>query len=261
MCKLNILIVDDNANNRLILKFLLEDYEEKNDDISFNINEASDGLEAVNKCKEESYDIVFMDIMMPNMDGIDATKLIREENPYLIIIAVSAVDDNTRQKKILNNGAEDYIPKPINADIFFSRMSNYITLHTARIHLHATVKSNKNTINNMSDKIYNRNTNFIINSEDSLSEFWEFFLLEAQEKYDNLSDVVRTLFSLSEIYIRLSRSTNIFIEESKVTSSFSTSTSTSNFLSGITSITFSLTGSSYEITFNSSNVILLSEML
>jgi len=95
---MNVLIVDDNKNNRMILSLLLEDYMEENKEVSINIDEAEDGQIAVDKCHANEYDIVLMDIMMPNMDGIEATKIIRKEFPKIIIIAVSAVDDGERKK-------------------------------------------------------------------------------------------------------------------------------------------------------------------
>ncbi len=212
---MNILIVDDNANNRMILKLLLEDYEEENKNVSFVIDEACDGLEAVKKCEDKKVDLVLMDIMMPNMDGIEATRQIRNANRDIMIIAVSAVDDSVRQRKILNNGAEDYISKPVNADIFSSRISNYITLVEAR-----KCKDGRHSysyatpINLFNKNTYSRYTTFVVNSEDTLSEFWEFFLLNARLKYDNLSDVVRTIVSIAEAQLRLSVEANVYIEQS-----------------------------------------------
>nr|WP_321268357.1 response regulator [uncultured Sulfurimonas sp.] len=206
---MKILIVDDNFNNRTILRLLLQDYKEDNN-VDFEVYEASDGLEALKMCKEDSFNIVFMDIMMPNKDGVEATKAIKEINLGIMIIAVSAVDDNVRKKEILDIGAEDYIAKPINADIFKSRIANYITIAEARGHQ----KINSRTINVFSNEIYSRHTNFIIKSEDSLSEFWEFFLLNAKKKNESLSDVVRTIFSIAEAQVKLRVKSSIYIEES-----------------------------------------------
>ena len=206
---MNILIVDDNANNRMILKLLLEDYSDEHS-IDFHVDEAADGIQAVDKCDSHDFDIVLMDIMMPNMDGIEATRAIRETDPSIMIIAVSAVDDSVRQKQILNNGAEDYISKPVNSDIFTSRLSNYITIISGRSH----ERENEYNINLFTKKIYNRNTKFMIQSEDGLSEFWEFFLLTNETKYDDLSDVIRTLFSIADTQVRLDISSEIYIEES-----------------------------------------------
>ncbi|MCX6076803.1 MAG: response regulator [Campylobacterales bacterium] len=207
---MNILIVDDNNSNRMIMKYLLEDYAKNNSGIIFGMQEARDGFEALQMCKENSYDIVFMDIMMPNMDGVEATKRIREIDKKTMIIAVSAMDDTESKKLILNNGAEDYISKPIIADMFISRMDNYITLVESR----KSKKSNIEKVNLFSDKIYKRHTKFIINSEDSLSEFWEFFLLNVRNKSENLSDIVRAIVSIADVQLRLSIHSGIYIEES-----------------------------------------------
>jgi len=208
---MNILIVDDNKNNRMILRLLLEDYMDENDGVNFSIDEAEDGLIAVDKCKNNNFDIVLMDILMPNMDGIEATKIIRKLNKKIMIIAVSAVDDNERQKQILNNGAEDYISKPINANIFINRIANYIILAETRKNKKISLKS----INLFSKNIFNRHMRFMINSEDSLSEFWEYFLLGLETRCNNLSDVVRTLFTIAEIQRKLHVDSDIYVEESQ----------------------------------------------
>ncbi len=207
---MNILVVDDNTNNRMILKLFLEDYAEENGNTSLNIEEASDGIEAVQKCKDKSFDIIFMDIMMPRMDGIEATKIIRQSNDKIMIVAVSAVDDSDKKKIMLNNGAEDYISKPVNYDIFLSRMTNYKILVDTRKHK----KISASGINPFTSEIFSRYTRFMITSEDSLSEFWEFFLLNARQKYDNLSDVVRILFAVAEMKLEDKKEAFIYIEES-----------------------------------------------
>lgn len=208
---MNVLIVDDNKNNRMILRLLLEDYVEENPSVSLIIDEAEDGLQAVSKCESSSYDMVLMDIMMPNMDGIEATRLIRQKDKKVMIIAVSAVDEIERKKLILTNGAEDYISKPVNADIFISRFSNYITLIEARRHK----KRNTQTINLFTNEIFNRHIKFFVTSEDSIAEFWEYFLLEAEHKCDNLSDLVRAVVSIAEAQIRLGAQCEIYIEDSE----------------------------------------------
>ena len=209
---MNVLIVDDNKNNRMILRLLLEDYMDDNEGVTFDIEEAEDGQIAVNKCETKEFDIVLMDIMMPNMDGIEATKIIREKHSKIMIIAVSAVDDSERKKLILNNGAEDYIAKPVNADIFVSRMANYLTLCDAR----KTKKAHSEVVANLFTKnVFSRHTRFLITSEDALSEFWEYYLLSTDIKCDDLSDVIRTVFALADIQRRLDINSDIFVEDSE----------------------------------------------
>lgn len=206
-----ILIVDDNRNNRLFLQVLLDDYQETHPEASFEIDEAVNGKEAVEKCAAETFELVLMDIMMPEMDGIEATKLIREQDKKVMIIAVSAADDEERKKNILDNGAEDYIPKPVNADIFQTRLVNYLALIEARGSTHFS----KAAFNLYSQEIYRRQTIFMIDSEDALSEFWEYFLLGDQPKYEGISDVVRTISALGDLFVRLDIETRVIVEESE----------------------------------------------
>ncbi len=213
---MKILIVDDNKNNRMILRLLLEDYTEDNNLKDFDIAEAEDGQIAVDMFKQSSYDIVFMDIMMPNMDGIEATKHIRAMDSKTMIIAVSAVDDGERKKLILNSGAEDYIAKPVNSDIFVNRLANYIVLSEARNHK----KVSKHHLNLFTSEVYSRYLNFMINSEDAISEFWEYYLLTDDAKHDDLSDVVRTIFAIADTQVRLSIESDIVVEYSEDKSFF-----------------------------------------
>ncbi len=209
---MNILIVDDNKNNRMILRLFLEDYIDENEGVNLEIDEAEDGQIAVEKCNLKEFDIVLMDIMMPNMDGIEATKIIRKAHEKIMIIAVSAVDDSERKKLILNNGAEDYIIKPVNADIFISRMANYLTLCEAR----KTKKAHSQIVVNLFTKnVFSRHTRFLIRSEDALSEFWEYYLLSSSVKCDNLSDAVRTVFAIADVQRRLNINSDIFVEDSE----------------------------------------------
>lgn len=211
-----VLIVDDNKNNRMILELLLEDYAEENSEVTLEVDEAEDGQVAVEKVKEalysKKYDLIFMDIMMPNLDGIAATKQIREIDKSVMIIAVSAVDDVERQKEILANGSEDYVSKPINADIFFSRIANYLALINSRTN---TKKVNKDSSNTYTKDVFNRQLIFNVTTEDALSEFWEYYLLDAEEKYDGMSDVVRTIFSLGKVQVKRSINAKIIVEESR----------------------------------------------
>ena len=207
---MNILIVDDNANNRMVLNLLLNDFGEENK-LTYSIDECENGLEALNRAQETKYDLIFMDIMMPEMDGIEATKKIREVDSEVMIIAVSAVDDDNKQKEILRNGAEDYVPKPIDAEQLFSRLENYFLLLSVR--KKETQISNEKSVNLYTQKIFHRQTIFYVENEEALSEFWEYYLLGDEPlKVDGLSDVVRAVFALGEAIVKLSVKPWIIVE-------------------------------------------------
>jgi len=215
----NVLIVDDNQNNRMILKFLLEDYaEEKGDESLFEIREVEDGILAVKECEEQAPDIIFMDIMMPNMDGIEATKIIKNKYKKILIIAVSAVDDDERKKLILHNGAEDYVSKPINGAIFSARLENYISLASNRKEIKESVTSETKVIgfahNVYTKDVFAHQIVFYIGDDDALSEFWEYYLLGEHKEYEDLSDIVRSAYAIASLHLKLEHICRIVVEES-----------------------------------------------
>ena len=104
-----ILIVDDNEINISIAKGLLAPMEMK-------VDAALSGPEAIVKLQKEDYDIVLMDHMMPEMDGVDTTKIIREEikpKDELVIIALSANALKEAREMFLESGMNDFVAKPI----------------------------------------------------------------------------------------------------------------------------------------------------
>ena len=208
---MKILIVDDNATNRMVLDALLDDYMDSNPEIKFEVDMAKDGQEAVSKAEISTYNIVFMDINMPVMDGVEASRIIRSKDSKVMIIAISAAEDAEKRVEILDNGAEDYISKPVDADIFSSRLKNYITLSESR---HKESVSTK-VVNLYTNKVYSRHTMFLLDSEDSIAEFWEFFLLNARMKSDHLSDVVRTIVAIVDKQMSLNNTNRVYIEESE----------------------------------------------
>lgn len=209
---MKILIVDDNATNRMVLQALLDEYINPNADkeVIFEIDEAEDGEEAVKKASTNKYDLILMDINMPKMDGIEASGLIRSKDKKVMIIAVSAADDAEKRSKILNSGAEDYISKPIDADIFHSRLSNYISLIESRNKENYSSK----VANLYTHKVYSRHTMFLLDTEDSVGEFWEFFLLNARKKSNHLSDIVRVIVAIVDELMKISENNRVYIEES-----------------------------------------------
>ncbi|MCR6513598.1 MAG: response regulator [Clostridium sp.] len=105
-----VLVVDDAAFMRMMIKDILE----KND---FEVvGEASNGLIAVDLYKKENPDIVTMDITMPDMDGIEAVKKIKEFDPNAKIIMCSAMGQQSMVMDAIRAGAKDFIVKPFQAD-------------------------------------------------------------------------------------------------------------------------------------------------
>ncbi|AHM58867.1 signal transduction histidine kinase [Flammeovirgaceae bacterium 311] len=121
-----VLIVDDDVRNVYSLCSLLENHE-------MNIVVAYDGQEALNKLEAvEDIDIVLMDVMMPEMDGIEATRQIRQNYKFrkLPIIALTAKAMKGDKEKCIEAGASDYIPKPVDTDKLLTLMR--VWLYEAR---------------------------------------------------------------------------------------------------------------------------------
>ncbi len=106
----NILICDDAAFMRMMIKDILT----KN---GYNIaGEAENGLRAVEKYNETKPDLVLMDITMPEMDGIQALKKIKEMDPSANIIMCSAMGQQAMVIEAIQSGAKDFIVKPFQAE-------------------------------------------------------------------------------------------------------------------------------------------------
>lgn len=106
----NILICDDAAFMRMMIKDILS----KN---GYNVvGEAENGAIAVEKYSETNPDLVLMDITMPEMDGIQALKKIKEKDPNASIIMCSAMGQQAMVIESIQAGAKDFIVKPFQAD-------------------------------------------------------------------------------------------------------------------------------------------------
>ena len=114
-----ILIADDNEHNRYIARFLLED-------AGHEIEQAENGNDAVKFAQQGGYDLVLMDIQMPGMDGIEATKLLKSEGFAIPIVALTAKAMRGDREEILAAGCDGYISKPFEVDAFVAEVEKYI---------------------------------------------------------------------------------------------------------------------------------------
>jgi signal transduction histidine kinase/sensor domain CHASE-containing protein/ActR/RegA family two-component response regulator len=105
---LKILLAEDSPSNQMVFQAMLAD-------THYAIDIVGNGKAAFEAVKHKSYDLVLMDIFMPEMDGIEATKLIRKniDIAYVPIIALTANAMKGDREKFINAGMDDYLPKPI----------------------------------------------------------------------------------------------------------------------------------------------------
>jgi len=115
---MKVLVVDDSKTLRRIL------IRELNSIGITNISEAGDGNEAVERLRVESFDLMLLDMEMPELDGLGVLKVVKStpELSYLPVIIVSSAEDFDRIVECIQVGAEDYLPKPFNAVLLRARV-------------------------------------------------------------------------------------------------------------------------------------------
>ena len=106
-----VMIVDDHAVVRSGLSAFLLAY----DDLEF-VGEAGGGAEAVSKCRAVAPDVILMDLVMPEIDGAEATRLIRAECPYVQVIALTSYKEEELVQGALKAGAISYLLKNVSAE-------------------------------------------------------------------------------------------------------------------------------------------------
>ncbi len=109
--KINVLAVDDNGPNLELISTWLSD-------LSINVTRANGGLQAVQYGTTQSFDLIFMDIQMPDLDGVQATLQIREQgiNQMTPLVALTAHALPSERKQLLSNGFDDYLTKPLSKE-------------------------------------------------------------------------------------------------------------------------------------------------
>lgn len=226
-----VLLVDKNTQSRSYLRTMIEEYvHDKHKKIA--IHETESGSEAVMLCEDEEFDLVFVDTEVTEMDSAKTTELIREKNPKAVIIVTSDSQDSELRSRLLQCGAEDYIKKSIDSDLFYSRLDNYIDLIKSR-RLHLSIHEGHNLYNH---ETYGRTISYFIKEHDVLAEFWEYYLLETGETRTltdacrrcnvgksilnihqastRLSDTVRAIYDIAILALKINLTPHIWIEES-----------------------------------------------
>ena len=111
----HILVVDDDKHTRMLLSAILKN-------ANYTVTAAADGREALKILSEEHIDLVVLDIMMPQMDGYEFTKLVRETDSTLPILMLTAKQLPADEKRGFLVGTDDYITKPIDEEKLLLRI-------------------------------------------------------------------------------------------------------------------------------------------
>jgi two-component system CheB/CheR fusion protein len=107
LSSLRIILAEDNVVNQKVALFMLKKF-------GCHVDIANNGIQVLALLEKQTYDVILMDVQMPEMDGLTATKMIRQSSqyqPYIIALTANALDED--QKKCLDVGMNDYLRKPI----------------------------------------------------------------------------------------------------------------------------------------------------
>ncbi|KAF2627617.1 putative histidine kinase HHK5p [Macroventuria anomochaeta] len=110
--KIKVLVAEDNTTNQIVVMRML-----KLEDV-YDVTVAKDGQEALDRVKEsmeagDPYNLIFMDVQMPNMDGLDSTRLIRQSGFLAPIVALTAYAEESNVKQCMESGMDFFLSKPI----------------------------------------------------------------------------------------------------------------------------------------------------
>ncbi len=206
-----ILIADDDVKNRQILMEVIKEIGE------VHIFEALNGECAVSKTMDIKPDIIFMDILMPKVDGFLATKKIKELLPQTVIIIVSLIDNSSIETNIREVGATALLKKPFSKEILKYELLNIIEF----IKIKKDIKHDiylRSAINPFSSEIRVIKTVVNINDTEDMMDFG-LWLVERYLSYNETQSLIFTQ-TLNSLYTIISKSlkeevfVSIIIEES-----------------------------------------------
>ena len=113
-----ILIAEDNDSNFVLMTYILKKF--------YQFDRARDGQEAVDMVDKDQYDIVLMDIKMPIMTGLEATKAIKEKYPDLPIVALTANAFDSDRQAAMEAGCDDFLAKPVSSDSCLATIKRFV---------------------------------------------------------------------------------------------------------------------------------------
>ena len=104
-----ILVAEDNDSNFILMGYLLKKH--------YEVIRAINGIDAVEKVGQGGIDMVLMDLKMPEMDGLQATRIIKEKYPDMPIIALTANAFSSDREQAFEAGCDEFLSKPVNSEL------------------------------------------------------------------------------------------------------------------------------------------------
>jgi CheY-like chemotaxis protein len=113
-----ILVAEDNDSNYMLMTYILKN--------RYEVVRASNGKEAVEKAQTEQPALILMDLKMPLMDGLEATRQIKAQQPELPVIALTANAFDSDRQQAIDAGCDDFMSKPVSAAHCLQMIEKYI---------------------------------------------------------------------------------------------------------------------------------------
>jgi two-component system nitrogen regulation response regulator GlnG len=120
----NVLVIDDDEDVGYLFERLLGGPQK--------VSIATDGYQAIEKAQGKKFDLIFVDVRLPGMDGVETLKQLKEIAPDAVFIMMSGHDVSEEVKKAFSLGAQDFIPKPfrdVNEIMTIEQVARYLSLH------------------------------------------------------------------------------------------------------------------------------------
>ncbi|MBN1974298.1 MAG: response regulator [Sedimentisphaerales bacterium] len=195
----HILVAEDVKTNQMLVTSLLNR-------LGLEVTIAADGKEAVQKALSQRFDLIFMDIQMPNMDGYEAVTMLRKEGIKTPIIALTAHAMKEDEQKCIETGCDGYLPKPIDRKELVEKIRRYlISSDQAEIVKAKIVQSQDNELSESSFEENHQESCLdaeqLINwsqlidrfgDESVIEEILPTYLKDNQEHFDKLSEAILT---------------------------------------------------------------------
>ncbi len=179
--KHNILLAEDNLINQKVALRIIKD-------AGFNAESALNGIEALDAAKNKKYDLILMDVQMPEMDGFTATKKIRELENYktIPVIAITAHALLGDKEKCLEAGMDDYLSKPVVADKLVHMLDSWL-----KIKLPEEIKDEKNGPKNSGLFDFDHLKNMSLGDMEFQKDLLSSFLEDISERYKKLEEFIK----------------------------------------------------------------------
>ena len=113
-----VLIAEDNDSNYILMTYILKN--------RYEFERAVDGQQAVDMVMTGRFDLVLMDIKMPKMNGLEATKLIKEKNPEMPVIALTANAFESDRQMAIEAGCVEFLTKPISSQRCLAAIAQFV---------------------------------------------------------------------------------------------------------------------------------------